>query len=201
MCKFFGVYVVVEVVLNRSANGRFFAPYSHKECRKKLKCPNKEERMSLIRTIILVGVALLFSCSDKALNFDSSKASTSSFSIESSGAAATPETTSVPADPPPITLGSYPWIIMTKVTRSLDQTMTTVEGLVLDEDDPPGIYTFSGYLRVGRSSKVTYPIIVLDRVKGKISFQIPTALFDPDNLTAVMTGPGYTNIDFPVCED
>ncbi len=78
-----------------------------------------------------------------------------------------------------------------------------VEGLVLDLDEPPGIPTKFGYLRVGnKNSTVTYPIKVEDRATGKISFKIPTTVYNDANskkLTAVMTGPGYTSIDFPVC--
>ena len=159
--------------------------------------------MDFIRNVLWLGILLLLSCSELSLKFDSIKGSTSLLSVQnsSSGASAEPASSSEPADPPPITLGSYPWILITKVTKSPDSMMTTVEGLVLDLDDPPGIPTKFGYLRVGEEeSKVTYPIKVEDRLKGIISFQIPTSVFHPKELTAVMTGPGYTNIDFPVCE-
>ncbi len=155
--------------------------------------------MDFIRNVLWLGISFLLSCSESSPKFDSIKESTSLLSVRSSGAE--PASTSEPADPPPVTLGSYPWILITKVTKSPDMTMTTVEGLVLDLDDPPGIPTKFGYLRVGEEeSKVTYPIKVDDRLKGIISFQLPTSVYNQEELIAVMTGPGYTNIDFPVCE-
>ncbi len=184
--------------------------------------------MDLIRNIMLIVIPiLLIGCNSRQFSTNLGSSNSSSMSgdmiaadanVTSIGAtvmvaanagdasttAATGTTSYEPvlAEPPPVTLGSYPWIIVLDTKLSADGTMLTVRGLVLDEDDPPGIPTRSGYLRVSRlSSKVIYPIVVEDRLKGIITFQIPATLSLKDNkLTAVMTGPGYTNIDFPVCD-
>lgn len=184
--------------------------------------------MDLIRNVMLIVIPLLFvGCNSRQFSTNLGSSNSSSMSGDmiaadanasgigaaavvatntgnASTTAATGTTSYEPvlAEPPPVTLGSYPWIIVLDTKLSPDGSMRTVRGLVLDEDDPPGIPTRSGYLRVGRrNSKEIYPIFVEDRQKGIITFQIPATLsFNDKSLTAVMTGPGYTNIDFPVCD-
>ena len=163
--------------------------------------------MDLIRTITLISIPLFLAACSNIKNLSTVSSSLPDFASSiAAGTLPTGSTTTtsndpVLAEPPPITLGSYPWIVITKAIKSADGKTVTYQGLVLDEDDPPGIYTRSGYLRVGpRSNTVIYPIVVLNNAKGLISFQIPVGLFNNVEMTAVMTGPGYTDVDFPVCD-
>ncbi len=106
----------------------------------------------------------------------------------------------VAADPPPVTLGSYPWLLITEV-QTLENGNTIVRGLVLDENDPPGIPVFKGHLirRDDAGFHAAVPIHVRNRITGEVWFEIPTTWVE-SKLIAVMSGPGYTNTDFPVCD-
>ncbi len=108
-----------------------------------------------------------------------------------------------PAEPPPITLGSYPWILIQKVEPLPDGT-TKYYGIALDENDPPGIPISSGYLRYNhaRSSKwIQVPIRITDKRKGFLEFTLPKGLkFTVDEIDVILSGPGYTSGVFPVCD-
>jgi hypothetical protein len=114
-----------------------------------------------------------------------------------------PTSTDDQAEPPPITLGSYPWVVITKVEKVPGTANIRVYGIVLDEKKPPGIYIRDGYMFVeaaGRS-RLTVPLTVISKKDGLISWEMGNLeMKHARELDAVMTGPGYTNVKFPVCD-
>ncbi|WP_413288640.1 hypothetical protein [Bdellovibrio sp. HCB337] len=110
-----------------------------------------------------------------------------------------------PAEPPPVTLGSYPWIIVTGYHYSHDSKVAIFKGISWDEnwdDDEPlpdGTPFFSGYVIRKDDRRTKYPIEIEDARKGRLSFTVPASWVHEDMLV-VLSGPGYQNEDFRVCD-
>lgn len=109
-----------------------------------------------------------------------------------------------PADPPPQTLGSYPWLMIIKYEISANREMVKVRALVLEEDDPPGIPVFSGYIQNKRdhieARNLKVPILVEDSLTGLVSFTIPYRWFFSNKTEGILTGPFYQDASFPLCD-
>ncbi len=164
----------------------------------------------------LVGLALFLSaCNPSQLSGGALHQMSGSGSLEadlpssiypSAGNPTNPITTAgpTPADPPPQTLGSYPWLMIIEYKISADRQTVEVRALVLDENDPPGLPVFFGYLKntddLPETRNLRIPIIVEDRVAGLVSFTIPYRWFVSNKTVGVMTGPFYTNASFPLCD-
>ncbi len=136
---------------------------------------------------------------------DSKEAGLPSTTPPSGGDSSSPIPTGpTPADPPPQTLGSYPWLMIIKYQISADRRTVQVRALVLEENDPPGIPVFSGYLRntddLAETRNLRIPIVVEDRLAGLVSFTIPYRWFISNKTFGVMTGSFYTNAKFPLCD-
>ena len=134
------------------------------------------------------------------------QADLSSTTTPSQGGTASPAPTGgggiTPAVPPPQTLGSYPWLRIMKYQISADRQTVQVTAFVLDEDDPPGLPVFSGYLKnteYPETINLRIPIVIVDRLAGLVSFTIPYKWFTSNKTEGIMTGPFYTNEEFPLC--
>ena len=169
----------------------------------------------ILPLMTLSGLALLFSaCTasqspggsfSQMVGSQSQQADLSSAPPPTQGGTASPVPTGgepTPADPPPQTLGSYPWLMIIKYQISADRKTVQVRALALEENDPPGLPVFSGYLintEYPETSNLRIPIVIEDRLAGLISFTIPYSWFTSNKTDGIMTGPFYTNAEFPLC--
>ena len=169
----------------------------------------------ILPLMTLSGLALLFSaCTanqvpggsfSQMVGSQSQQADLSSAPPPTQGGTASPVPTGggpTPADPPPQTLGSYPWLRIMKYQISADRQTVQVTAFVLDEDDPPGLPVLSGYLKnteFPETINLRIPIVIVDRLAGLVSFTIPYRWFTSNKTEGTMTGPFYSNEKFPLC--